>query len=136
LVKLLIKVNVFLYRLTNGMIGGKLGRNSIMLLNSVGRKTGKLHTIPINYFRDGNNYYIVGSNWGREHHAGWYFNLKDKPETTIQIKNRVIKVQVREAAGEEYDRLWKSVTAQNSFYNNYQAHTQRKIPIMILTPHS
>ena len=134
LVNLLVRINVSLYLLTNGLIGGRMGKNSLLLLNSVGRKTGQRHTIPINYFRDGDNYVIVGSNWGKDHHAGWYFNLKNSPETTIQIRNRVIHVHSSEASGDEYGRLWKSVTVQNDFYNKYQAHTRRKIPIIILTP--
>jgi F420H(2)-dependent quinone reductase len=132
-VNIMMKVNVFLYRLTNGWIGGRMAGNSVLLLNSIGRKSGKLHTIPINYFRDGDNYLVVGSNWGKDNHPGWFFNLKSRPDTTIQIGNRVIQVHSYEVDGDEYERLWKFVTAQNNFYVNYQAHTNRNIPIVILT---
>jgi F420H(2)-dependent quinone reductase len=131
--KLLIKTNVFVYRLTGGKVGGKMGQNSLLLLNTLGRKSGKPYTIPLNYFRDGENYIIVASNWGGDHHPGWFRNLMSQPLANIQVLDQVIPVQPHEAAGEEYERLWKFVTSRNDFYTGYQEKTTRKIPIVILT---
>jgi len=65
LIKLLMTINVFLYRLTNGVIGGKMGGQSVLLLHTIGRKSGKSYITPTNYFRDGKNYVLVASNWGK-----------------------------------------------------------------------
>ena len=132
-IKILMAVNIFLYRLTGGRLGGKMAGQSVLLLDTVGRKTGRRHTIPINYYRDGANYVVVASNWGQNHHPAWYYNLVNQPLTTIQVKNRHLRVRARTASDQEYDRLWQSVTSQNEFYVRYQKQTWRKIPLVILT---
>ena len=133
-IKVLMSVNIFLYQLTGGRLGSKMAGQSVLLLHTTGRKSGQTHITPTNYYRDGQNYVLVASNWGKTHHPGWFYNLMDQPVTTIQVKNHSLHVKARQAAGEEYDRLWKYVTGQNDFYIRYQNKTRRKIPLMILTP--
>jgi deazaflavin-dependent oxidoreductase (nitroreductase family) len=133
-IKVLMAVNVWIYRLTGGMLGSRMAGQSVLLLHSVGRKSGKPYTTPVNYYRDGENYILVASNWGKESSPGWFFNLMHHPETTLQIKRQVVPVKASEASGADYERLWSYVTGQNPFYTNYQKQTERKIPIMILTP--
>ncbi len=132
-IKPLMTVNIFLYRLTGGALGGKMSGQSVLLLDTVGRKTGRKHTIPINYYRDGANYVIVASNWGQNQNPAWYYNLINQPLATIQVRNRRLRVRARTANDQEYDRLWQSVTGQNAFYVRYQKQTWRKIPLVILT---
>jgi F420H(2)-dependent quinone reductase len=132
-IKILMAVNIFLYRLTGGRLGGILSGQSVLLLDTVGRKTGRRHTIPINYYRDGERYVIVASNWGKNHHPAWYFNLMSQPVTQIQVKNRKLRVRAQTALDQDYERLWQSVTSQNEFYIRYQKQTWRKIPLVILT---
>jgi deazaflavin-dependent oxidoreductase (nitroreductase family) len=132
-IKVLMAVNVFLYRLTGGGLGSKMAGQNVLLLHTMGRKSGKAYTIPTNYYPDGDSYVIVASNWGKPSHPGWYFNLIAQGSATIQIKNRSLHVKARQAEGEEYDRLWKVVTGQNAYYVRYQEQAGRKIPLMILT---
>ncbi len=127
-------MNVFLYRLTRGALGSRMGGQSVLLLQTVGRKSGKTFTTPINYYRDGENYLIVASNWGKENHPAWFYNLMHQGTTTIQVKNKSIRVSASQATGEDYERLWRLVTSRNDFYTRYQAKMSRKIPIVILTP--
>jgi hypothetical protein len=54
--------------------------------------------------------------------------------TTIQVKDQTIRVRARQATGEEYARLWSTVTSLNDYYVGYQKQTKRQIPVIVLTP--
>lgn len=132
--KMFTRFNAFLVRVTGGRLGTKLGAQSVLLLQTVGRKTGKPRTTPVSYYRDGENYLVVASNWGADTQAAWYYNLLSHPQATIQIKDKVISVTARIATDEERPRLWQLVTSQNSQFLDYEKSTNRQIPVIILTP--
>lgn len=129
-------VNVFLYRLTNGALGSRMSGQSVLLLHTVGRKSGAARTTPVNYYRDGERYVLVASNWGKARHPAWYLNLMQQGAAAIQVKDQKLRVRALPAKGEEYQRLWRYVTSQNDFYVRYQKQTQRQIPLVVLTPES
>ena len=135
-VKFFTAMNVFIYRLTGGLIGSRMGGQSVLLLYTIGRKSGKTHIVSTNYFRDGEAYLLVASNWGRDNHPAWFHNLTNQPVVEIQVKARKLRVCARAASNGEYARLWESVCSQNPFYTRYQQQTRRKIPIVILEPGS
>jgi deazaflavin-dependent oxidoreductase (nitroreductase family) len=132
--RLLVAGNIAAYRISRGRIGSKMAGQSVLLLNTLGNRSGKTRTIPINYYLDQGNYVIVASNWGSDHQPAWYTNLRHDPSATIQVKDRLIKVRSSLAEGENYERLWSLVTSRNPFYTRYQKQTRRKIPLVILTP--
>jgi len=131
-----LKLHVLFYRLTNGSFGGRISGAEVLLLTTIGRKTGKKRTWALNYFRDGPNYVVIASNGGQQNNPGWYYNLKGKEITSVQIKNVEQKIIPRIADNEERDRLWTKITKQYTFYADYQKKTDRKIPIIILKPTS
>ncbi|MFZ0533119.1 MAG: nitroreductase family deazaflavin-dependent oxidoreductase [Anaerolineales bacterium] len=133
-IKIFTATNGFVFRVTNGRLGSKLGRQSILLLHTRGRKSGKSYTTSLSYYRDGKNYVLVGTNWGNENHPDWYLNLLQNPRTTIQVGATIIPVEARQAQEDEYVRLWELVTHQNKQYLQYQKGMMRRIPIVILTP--
>ncbi len=130
-IKWFMGINVFLLRLSHGRIGSKLGTQTILLLHTIGRKSGQDREIPIAYFDYEDHYLIVASNWGKEKQADWYLNLKDHPQARLEVKGKVLSVTAREAQGEEYDRLWKFATEHHPPYLDYQKMTTRHIPIMM-----
>jgi deazaflavin-dependent oxidoreductase (nitroreductase family) len=83
-------VHVFLYRLTGGRIGGSMWGFNLLLLTTIGRKSGKEHTTPLGCFDYEGGYVVAATNGGLPNNPGWYYNLKSKPQVTIQIKDRVI----------------------------------------------
>jgi deazaflavin-dependent oxidoreductase (nitroreductase family) len=127
-------VNVTLFRLSGGRLGSKMGKQSVLLLHTLGRKSGKPYTTPLAYFRDGQDYLVVASNWGKNKNPDWFQNLMRQPRTTIQVKNQTLPVEAHQVEGEEYERLWELVGSQNQQYLQYQEQTPRQIPIVILTP--
>ncbi len=133
-VKLLMAINVFLYRLTGGALGSRMNGQNVLLLHTVGRKSGKAYTIPTNYYPDGDGYVIVASNWGKPSHPGWYFNLMAQGRTSVQIKNRILNVKACPVERPDYERLWKYVTSRNAYYVRYQAQAGRQIPLVKLEP--
>ena len=133
-IKLFMDLNAFLIRLTNGRIGSRLGTQTILLLETTGRKTGQPRVIPIAYFLHEGQYLIVASNWGKDQDADWYLNLLKTPRATLQLKVQKIPVEAHAAQGDEYARLWKFATERHPPYLNYQKMTSRHIPIVVFQP--
>jgi deazaflavin-dependent oxidoreductase (nitroreductase family) len=134
LAALFVRLHRAVYRLTGGRIGGGLGDNPILLLHSVGRRSGKRYVSPLTYYRDGQDYVIIGSNWGRDNHPGWYYNLLDRPETTIQVGRKTHRVEAVVLNGAERERLWAEIAARHPQYPRYQGQTSRPIPLVALQP--
>ena len=106
----------------------------LLLLNSVGRKTGKTHTNPLGYFIDGGNYIIIASSTAFGTYPAWYHNLKANPKTTIQVKKQIIKVKADIADPAERQRFWTKLMEIAPGYGDYQKRTERLIPIIVLHP--
>lgn len=129
-------LNTWLLRVSGGRLGRQLGAQTILLLHTIGRKSGQTRVIPIAYFGHQGRYLIVASNWGRDKQADWYLNLKHTPQATLEINGARIPVLAREAEGAEYEQLWQYVTRKHPPYLEYQAGTTRRIPIMVFEPAS
>ena len=134
LIRIFMAVNSFFIRVTRGRIGAQLGTQTILLLHTVGRKSGQPRVTPIAYFHYEGKYLIVESNWGKDPHADWYFNLRNQAQTSIEVNGQTIQVHVGFAEGDEYTRLWEYVTKKHPPYLDYQKMTKRKIPIVVLNP--
>jgi F420H(2)-dependent quinone reductase len=124
-----------LYRWTGGagQVGRSLG-NLVVLLTTTGRQSGKPRTTAIWAYPDGEALVLVGSNGGKQRTPGWVFNLRARPEATVQRGREISAVRAREAQGDEYERLWALVVAQYPGYAAYQAWAQRVIPLVVLEP--
>jgi deazaflavin-dependent oxidoreductase (nitroreductase family) len=133
-IKWFMAINAFLIRISGGRIGSKLGTQTILILHTVGRKSGLPRSIPIAYFFYEDKYLIVESNWGKDQHADWYFNLRKNPQASIEVNGETIKVNGTFAEGEEYTRLWEYATKKHPPYSEYQKITKRRIPIAVLKP--
>jgi deazaflavin-dependent oxidoreductase (nitroreductase family) len=132
--KLFTRLHRFIYRLTHGYLGNLVVRRLVLLLHTVGRRTGKHRTTTLSYYRDGNSFLVVASNWGEESQPDWYHNLVKNPCTTIQVKDKQLRVKASLLQDEEYRRLWLLVTPKNDQYIQYQKGIKWQIPIVILTP--
>jgi deazaflavin-dependent oxidoreductase (nitroreductase family) len=131
LIRLFTDFNAFLLRISRGRIGSKLGTQTVLLLETIGRKTGQPRVIPIAYFFHEGKYLIVASNWGKEKNADWYLNLLKNPRAKLVVNGKTIHTEARDTQGDEYARLWKFATERNPPYLNYQKMTSRHIPIVV-----
>ncbi len=134
--RLFTRLHVILYRISGGRIGGNMSDVQILLLESVGRKTGKRRTTPLVYIRDGDNYVVTASNGGEPHHPGWYYNLRSQPQTVIQVMDRRVPAEAEQAKPEERRRLWAELVKTNPRFDEYQRKTAREIAMFILHPNS
>lgn len=127
-----LKLHVAIYQRTGGKIGANLAGSPILLLHSIGRKSGKAYILPLTYYQTDNHYVIIGSNNGRDKHPGWYYNLQSEPETAVQVMKQIIQVRARLVEGVERDALWQEVCRKHAQYPQYQAKTSRQIPLFLL----
>ena len=126
-----MSVNSFMIHISKGRLGGKLGTQTILVIHYVGRKTGKNYKVPIAYFKTGEAYFVIASNWGQEKNAAWYYNLKHDPNVKIEVDGKIFAVQAREAEGQEYEALWTVAVSRHPDYLHYKEMTTRHIPIMV-----
>jgi deazaflavin-dependent oxidoreductase (nitroreductase family) len=134
LVNTMIKANVVLYRRTGGRMGSKVKGAPVLLLDHVGRKSGKLRTAPLLYLKDGEDIVIVASRGGSDAMPGWWFNLQANPATTVQVGAERRRVTARQATQEERAALWPRLLEMFPDYGVYQSRTAREIPVVILNP--
>ena len=129
-----IRLQVYVYRRSGGKRFGRLRGMPLLILTTVGRKTGKKRVTPVMYIRDGDNYVITASNGGADREPGWFSNLKANPETTIEVDGMTRNVMAHKASPEEKGRLWPRLVEQAPFFEGYQKKTTRDIPMMVLHP--
>ena len=106
--------------------------STILLLTTTGRNTGNESTTPLIFGLDGDNPVIVASKGGAPKHPGWYRNLAKSPEVGVQIKGERFRARARDARGEERERLWRAMNEIWPHYDEYQAKTDRPIPVIVL----
>ena len=123
-----------LYRTTRGRVGRRLVNNDMLLLSTVGRHTGKDHTVPLLYLRDGEDIVVIASWGGRDEHPEWYLNLQARPRVSIQIDGNRMPVTAATADARRRARLWPTVLAAYDGYSQYQSRTNREIPVVIIEP--
>lgn len=124
--------HVLLYRLTRGKLGGRMNGLPVLLLRTVGRKTGKQRVTPLGYFVHEGNYVVTGSNAGMNSHPGWYYNLTANRRAKVQIKGDLLPISVNIVEPGQYNQLWEKLTRLAPSYDSYSRKASRKIPIMIL----
>jgi deazaflavin-dependent oxidoreductase (nitroreductase family) len=103
-------------------------------LDHVGRKSGRAFTTPLLYLLDGPDVVIVASQGGLPNNPQWYGNLMAHPETKVQIKSEVRAVAAHTATPTERADLWPKLVGLYADFENYQAWTEREIPVVVLQP--
>jgi deazaflavin-dependent oxidoreductase (nitroreductase family) len=132
--KQFIRLQIFMYRRSGGKSFGRLRGMPILLLTTIGRKSGKQRVTPVMYIRDGNNYVVTASNSGEDKHPGWFVNLRTNPQITIEVDGITKSVMARQSSPQEKERLWAQLVEQAPFFDGYQKKTRREIPMVILEP--
>jgi deazaflavin-dependent oxidoreductase (nitroreductase family) len=123
-----------LYEATNGDKGGELRGKPVIVLTSVGAKTGKLRKTALMRVEHEGVYAVVASLGGAPKNPVWYQNLKSNPH--VELQDRAIKRDylAREVSGDEKAIWWERAVAAWPDYATYQARTDRQIPVFVLEP--
>jgi deazaflavin-dependent oxidoreductase (nitroreductase family) len=125
--------HVRVYRETGGQRGYDWRGTTILLLTTDGRRSGESRTTPLIHRTDGDRWVVVASKGGAPSNPGWYENLQANPEATIQVRDERVPVRASTAEGEERDRLWSLMTEVWPAYDDYQAKTDRQIPVVVFS---
>lgn len=122
-----------LHRLSGGRLSllGLAGLPS-MRLTTIGRRTGLPRTVNLLYFPRGDEFVLIGSNWGRSRDPDWAHNLRAQPKVTVEVRRREVPVQAIEVTGEEYASLWREVLAFWPGYAMEKAEAGRELPLFVL----
>lgn len=123
-----------LYRWTGGRIGKSLCGRPVLLLTTIGRKTGRKRTWPLCYIVAGDEVILVASAGGDSRHPAWYLNLRANPCVDIQQGDGIRTMIARTADGIEHAQLWERLVHQFPVAARYQRKTSRMIPVVILRP--
>ncbi|GAA2756890.1 nitroreductase/quinone reductase family protein [Actinopolymorpha rutila] len=122
------------FRANAGVVGGPFEGSSLLLLTTVGARTGAEHTVPLGYLRDGDRLLVVGSAGGSHRHPAWYHNLLANPLVRVEIGTEVLAAVAVPAEGAERDRLFDLAVAAAPGYADYQRGTDRVLPVVALEP--
>jgi deazaflavin-dependent oxidoreductase (nitroreductase family) len=131
-VKALSALHRGIYSASGGRTGKRIAGMPVLLLTTVGRRSGKQRTVPLTYFEEGETIVLVASYGGRPHHPAWFENLLAHPDVDVRIGNDVRRMTARRATPEERARLWPRIVETYDGYRAYQEKTTREIPLAVL----
>ena len=123
-----------LFEQSGGEKGNTLRGMPIILLTSVGAKSGKLRKTPLMRVEHDGKYAVIASRGGAPTHPVWYYNLKKQPHVELQDGPVKRDYLADEVSGEERDIWWSRAVAAYPDYADYQQKTTRQIPVFVLTP--
>ena len=108
-------------------------RDRLLLLTTVGAKTGQRRTTPMMFHRDGDRLLVIASNVGAPHHPDWYVNLVANPRVTVEVGNKAYEAVATPAEGAEREALWTMIKETYPFFAEHEQKTERTIPVVLLT---
>ena len=126
--------NAELYMASGGKDGTELKGKPVILLTTVGAKTGKIRKTPLMRVEHDGEYAVVASLGGAPKHPVWYHNVKANPRVELQDGTESGDYEAREVFGGEKALWWERAVAAWPDYAEYQKKTDRQIPVFVLTP--
>ena len=128
------KLNIPLYRASRGRLFGQIAGTPVLLLTTVGRRSGAPRTVPVVYLPDGERLVVIGSNAGHKAAPAWSLNLEANPVAEVEVGGERRNVRARFAEGEERAELWRKMNEHYSGFDDYGARTTRYIRLFVLDP--
>ncbi|PZS39781.1 MAG: nitroreductase family deazaflavin-dependent oxidoreductase [Pseudonocardiales bacterium] len=122
------------FRANGGKVGGPFEGSPLLLLHTVGAKSGQPRVTPVMYQDIGDGVAVFASKAGAPTHPAWYYNLLASPRASAEIGADTVEVVAREAEGAERDRIWEAQKRDYPGFADYERKTTRQIPVIILEP--
>ncbi|HWC39661.1 MAG TPA: nitroreductase family deazaflavin-dependent oxidoreductase [Acidimicrobiales bacterium] len=128
------KLHRWMYEASDGRIGASSPQGPMLLLSTVGRRTGQPRTTPLLFMRDGECFIVVASNGGRPQPPAWYLNLQAEPKASVRDGRHKLDVVAETPASDERDELWRRLHEFYAGWAHYQTLTDRELPVIRLRP--
>jgi len=128
------RVHAERYEASGGAEGADLRGRPVIVLTSVGAKSGKLRKTALMRVEHEGVYAVVASKGGSPEQPAWYFNLLANPHVELQDGAVRRDYHARPVDGEEYDQWWTRANEAWPDYAGYQVKTERRIPVFVLEP--
>lgn len=120
------------FRANAGRVGGPFEGGDLLLLTTTGARTGQQHTVPLGYVRADGLLLVVASAAGAPDHPQWYRNLLAHPVVGVELGTEAFEAIAVPAEGARRDELFEAVVRAAPGYGDYQAHTRRVLPVVVL----
>jgi deazaflavin-dependent oxidoreductase (nitroreductase family) len=122
------------FRANGGKVGGPFEGGTLLLLHTVGAKSGQPRVNPVMYQDIGDGVAVFASKGGAPTHPDWYYNLLANPRVSVEIGTQTLPFVARMAEGAERDRIWTAQKIAVPGFADYERKTTRQIPVIILEP--
>jgi deazaflavin-dependent oxidoreductase (nitroreductase family) len=123
---------VELFRANGGKVGGAFEGRPLIVLNTIGAKSGEPRSHALMYGEDGDDLFIIASKGGAPEHPAWYHNLVANPRVTVELGTEVFEAEAIPTDGAERDRLMARMIANWPFFGDYEKNAGRVIPVVRL----
>ena len=121
------------FRANEGRVGGTFKGRPLLLLHTVGARTGAPRVCPLMYMRVPGGFAVFASKGGADSNPHWFHNLVAHPEAQVEVGTRTLPVRARTAEGDERERIWREWTRAWPFFAEYERKTKRPfIPVGVL----
>jgi deazaflavin-dependent oxidoreductase (nitroreductase family) len=118
------------FRANDGKVGGMFDGANMILLTTTGAKSGAERLSPLVYFPDGDRIVVVASKAGAPEHPAWYHNVLAHPRVTAEVGTERFEADAVPIEGDERDELYAQIVAVMPQFGEYQANTERTIPLV------
>jgi deazaflavin-dependent oxidoreductase (nitroreductase family) len=134
--KMMNTVHRGLLKISGSRLGWKVQNMPVLELTTIGRKSGRPHTVMLTSpVQEGTALVVVASRGGDDQAPAWFLNLQDNPDVGVSLKGAAMqRMRARVAAPQERVRLWPLIVADHKNYAAYQTKTERQIPLVLLEP--
>ena len=129
-----VPLHRLLFRLSGGRLLGRLEGLGVLVLTTIGRRSGRSRSSPLIYFRFGGDPIVIASNYGQDHHPAWYLNIAADPNVSLEIGGERLTAEARVTCGRERAELFDRAASANPRFAAYRAGTERQIPVVVLRP--
>jgi len=122
------------FRANDGKVGGRFEDRTLLLLHTIGAKSGKERINPVAYTRDGEYYVIIASKGGAPDHPDWYYNLLARRVLKVEVGTETFQVIAKVAKEPERTRLFEKMVEAFPGFDDYRRRTDRVLPVIVLKP--
>ena len=122
------------FHANDGKVGGNFEGKTLLLLHTIGAKSGEARINPVAYVKDGERYVVIASKGGAPTNPDWYYNLAANPDVKIEVGTKTFQVHAEIAEEPERTRLYNKMVEIMPRFDDYRRKTTRVIPVFVLTP--